>query len=93
MFFKKAKLERQLMAELKEYAHVDEFPYEDAMKFAKLVNAYNQGNGMINMTMMAYGSTIRKYPELAKNWDRVFIKYKKLGLFPGWDVVLIEDDE
>lgn len=90
LFFKKAKLERQLMDEIKTYAGVKEFPLDDAKVISNYISAYNKGNTFIGMYMFSSLSVIEKYPKLFQNWDALMIKYKKLGLFPNWKVMLDE---
>ena len=87
MFGKRAKLERQLMQEIKDLAGVSAFPYEDARIIADIVNAYNKGNDAIGFAIMMLGGTLEKYEGLANDWDNLMIKYKKLGLFPNWNVI------
>ena len=89
LFFKKAKLEKQLMAEIKALAEVTEFPYEDAKTISGLLVAYNQGNSHVMLNMMTAIDTLEKYPKLAGEWDNLMIKYKSLGLFPKWKVIPI----
>ena len=89
-FFKKAKLERQLMEEIKSYAGVKEFPYNDAQAIAKFLTAYDRGKESVMIAVFSASRTIEKYPSLYNNWDRLMIKYKKLGLFPNWDIIIDE---
>lgn len=88
LFTKKLKLEKQLMAEIKALAKVDEFPYKDAKTIADLLVAYNKGSSFVAFSIMAALDTLEKYPDLADNWDDLMIKYKTLGLFPKWDVAI-----
>ncbi|MBR0508235.1 MAG: hypothetical protein IJJ86_06460 [Clostridia bacterium] len=90
MLFKKLKLERQLMEEIKRYANVTEFPPSDARVIADFLNAYNRGNAFIMLTGPSAVGTLEKYPSLYRNWDNLMIKYKKLGLFPNWSVSIDE---
>ena len=92
MFFKRAKLERQLMEEIKSYAGVSEFPNNDAKAIADFLTSYNRGNEFVMLAVFRASSTLEKYPYLYKNWDNLMIKYKKLGLFPKWNIVIDEDD-
>ena len=85
MLFKKAKLEKQLMEEIKSLAGVNEFPYEDAASISNMLTNYNRNN---ILGVMANFSTLEKYPNLYDNWDELMLKYKRLGLFPNWDVKL-----
>lgn len=88
----KYKLEKQLMKEIKEYAGVKEFPWNDAKVFAKLISVYNKGDkALIVMAVMANLETLSQYPNLEEKWDDIMIKYKKLGLFPKWDIVIQDD--
>ncbi len=86
LFFKKAQLERQLMDEIKSYAGVTEFPTKDAQILANTISAYGKGNAFITFAMMSAYDVIEKYPNLYNNWDDLMMKYKKLGLFPKWEV-------
>lgn len=90
MFFKRAKLERQLMKEIKNYAGVTEFPYNDAKVIADFLSAYNRGKEFVMLATFSASNTIEKYPNLYRNWDDIMIKYKKLGLFPNWDITIDE---
>ena len=81
LFFKKAKLERQLMNEIKSLAGVDEFPYNDAKTIAKLLVAYNRGKVYVNLVMISAIDVLEKYPNLCDNWDNTMIKYKKTWAF------------
>ena len=88
MFFtKRNQLERQLMEEIKSYAGVKEFPYEDAKVISDFLVAYNKGNDFIDFAAFSALDTIDKYPNLSSNWYDLLIKYKKLGLFPKWKIV------
>lgn len=91
MFFKKAKLEKQLMNEIKSYAKVENFPYDDAKVLGDFLAAYKKGNAYVNFQAITALDTLEKYPELCDAWDQLMIKYKKQGLFPNWDVVPIDD--
>jgi len=91
MLFKKAKLEKALMEEIKVLAGVSEFPLEDAKVIAQLVGRYNNSSAIVLLAMMSAMSVLEKYPNLYENWDNLMKKYKKLGLFPKWDVVLYDD--
>jgi len=88
MLFKKRKLEKALMEEIKVLAGVSEFSLEDAMVIGQLVARYNNSNEIVMMTMLSSMSVLEKYPNLYENWDNLMIKYKKLGLFPKWNVTL-----
>ena len=89
MFFtKRAKLERQLMEEIKSFAGVDEFPYEDAKVISDFLVAYNKGSDYVSLAAFSALDVIDKYPNLGNNWDELMIKYKKLGLFPNWNIVI-----
>lgn len=84
--WKKYKLKNQLMEELKAAAGVGEsFPYEDAVKLGRLLSWYDTGHTNFAYNMLAY-KTIEKYPELVKQWDSIIVKYKKLGLFPKYNI-------
>lgn len=89
-FLKKAKLQRQLIEEIKSYAGVLEFSQDDAKVISNYISAYEKGNTFIGMYMFSSLSVIEKYPKLFQNWDALMIKYKKLGLFPNWKVCLDE---
>ena len=89
-FLKKWSLEKKLIGEIKNYANVDEFPPDDAKNMSQLLLAYNRGEEYVNLAIMMYLDTLEKYPKLADNWDNLMIKYKKLGLFPQWNVNPIE---
>ena len=91
LFFKKVKLEKALMAEIKSLAGVSDFPLDDAKSIARLLGSYDKGKSMVMITMMSCASVLEKYPDLYQNWDDLMIKYKKLGLFPNWDIVLFDD--
>lgn len=88
MFFRRLKLERQLMNEIKSYAGVKEFPNNDAKKIADFLMSYDRGKEYVMLAALSASDTIEKYPNLYKNWDRLMIKYKKLGLFENWDIRL-----
>jgi len=90
MLFKKAKLEKALMEEIKVLAGVSEFPLEDAKVIAQLVGRYNNSSAIVLLAMMSAMSVLEKYPNLYENWDNLMKKYKKLGLFPKCDVVLYD---
>ena len=90
LFFKRAKLERQLMEEIKSYAGVKDFPYGDAKAIADFLSVYDRGKESVLMAAFSASRTIEKYPSLYRNWDNLMIKYKKLGLFPNWDIVIDE---
>lgn len=83
---KRLKLEKQLMQEIKTYAHVSDFPISDAKVIADLIVAYNRGDGFVELGIMAAMSTLDKYPNLCQEWDNLMIKYHKLGLFPKWNI-------
>ncbi len=85
-FLKRHKLEVQLMQEIKAYAGVKEFPYEDAVSISKVLTAYHNGNTDMYYLLFSGLSVLEKYPDLRENWDELMIRYKKLGLFPGWDI-------
>ena len=93
LFFKKAKIERQMMKEIKASAGVDEFPFEDAKIIAELLTAYERGKVFVSLAFFSPKNMalFDKYPKLGENWDNIMIKYKKQGLFPNWDIVLIDD--
>ncbi len=96
-FLKKAKLERQLMDEIKTYAGVKEFPWDDAKILSNYLASYDKGMDYQRVfgwheTSKAF-STLEKYPNLLRNWDALMIKYKKLGLFPKWDIKLSDDND
>ena len=86
---KKEKLEKAMISELKKYAGVSDFPWEDAKVIGELLAAYSEGNRS-KISLMLFGSKVNnlfeKYPDLSANWDDVFMKYKELGLFPKWDI-------
>ena len=86
LFFKKAKLERQMMEEIKTYAGVHDFPNNDAKAIADFLTAYNRGNEFVMLAVFSASRTLEKYPYLYRNWDNLMIKYKKLGLFPNWHI-------
>ena len=86
MLFKRVKLERQLMKEIKSYAGVVEFTNDDAKAIADFLTAYNRGKEFVMLAAFRASRTLEKYPYLYKNWDDLMIKYKKLGLFPKWDI-------
>ena len=88
MFFRKLKLERQLMDEIKKYADVTEFPNNDAKVIADFLSSYDQGKERVMLAALSASNTIAKYPNLYRNWDNIMIKYKKLGLFKNWDIRL-----
>ena len=84
-------LEQQMMEEIKSFAGVSEFPFEDAKVIANLLATYEKGDkNQLNLVIMSAIDTIDKYPTLADNWDELMIKYKKLGLFPKWKVKILE---
>ena len=84
--WKKHKLEKQLMEELKAAAGVgDAFPKEDALNLGRLLSWYNTGHTNFAYNMLAY-ETMEKYPGLVKQWDSIIVKYKKLGLFPKYNI-------
>lgn len=90
----KEKLEKQLMAELKELAGVEDFPWEDAQVLSKLLAAYDRGDTtLVMLAVTGSESTLEKYPKLYDNWDDLMIKYHKLGLFPNWNIHIDTDDE
>lgn len=86
LFGKRAKLEKQMMEEIKQLAGVTAFPYEDARIISNIISAYNKGNDEISIAIMLLGGTLEKYEGLANGWDEMTRKYKKLGLFPNWKV-------
>lgn len=88
LIFKKAKLEKELMAEIKTLAGVNEFPLDDAKTIAELVARYNNNANVVVLLVMSASSVLEKYPNLYDNWDNLMVKYKKLGLFPKWNVHL-----
>ena len=88
MFFKRMKLENQMIREIKSYAHVKDFPSMDAQYISKALSGYNKGGVFVELSLMQAMSTIEKYPDLYNHWDALMIKYKKLGLFPNWNIVL-----
>ena len=84
-------LEQQLTEEIKALAGVSEFPLDDAKVFANLLSVYEKGNlDLVSLTLYSAIDVIDKYPTLADNWDSLMIKYKKLGLFPRWNVKILE---
>lgn len=92
MFFsKKSNLEHQLMNEIITFAQVDSFPLEDAKAIADIISAYNRGNGFIDFALLT-NSVLEKYPNLYNNWDNIMLKYKKLGLFPNWNILVVDDE-
>lgn len=92
-FLKKTKLERQLMEEIKSFAGVKEFPYDDAKALAEFLTAYNKGKVFVSLAAMKAFSTLEKYPNLLHNWDAIMIKYKKMGLFPNWDIIISDNND
>ena len=93
LFLKKSKIERQMMKEIKASAGVGEFPFEDAKTIAELLTAYERGEVFVSLAFFSPKNMalFDKYPKLGDNWDNIMIKYKKQGLFPNWDIVLIDD--
>ena len=84
--WKKHKLKKQLMEELRVAAGVgDSFPYEDAVNLGRLLSWYDTGRTNFAYNMLAY-ETMEKYPELVKHWDSIILKYKELGLFPKYNI-------
>lgn len=77
-------LEQELINEIKSFAGVSEFPYEDAKTISDLLVAYGKGNNYVDLAMYSAVDVIEKYPNLCDNWDALMIKYKKMGLFPRW---------
>ena len=89
LFTKKYQSEKQLMAEIKSYAGVNEFPLNDAKIISQLLVAYNKGEPFVGFAIMSSLSTLEKYPNLADNWDNLMIKYKRKGLFNRWNITPI----
>ena len=93
MFFsKKSNLEHQLMNEIITFAQVDSFPLEDAKVISDIISAYNRGNGFIDFALLTNRAVLEKYPNLYTNWDNIMLKYKKLGLFPNWNILVFDDE-
>ena len=90
MFFKKAKLERELINEIKTYAHVEAFPERDSKVISDFLVSYKKGNEYMAFEALRALNTLEKYPDLYKVWDDLMKKYKKLGLFPKWRVDFFE---
>ena len=86
LLFKKSKLEKELMEEIKSLAGVDVFPVYDARVLSDLLVAYGKGGAFIDAALMNSLRVFDKYPNLNDNWDNLMIKYKKLGLFPKWEI-------
>ena len=86
LFTKKYQLGKQLMAEIKSYAGVNEFPLNDAKIISQLLVAYNKGEPFVGFAIMSSLNTLEKYPNLADNWDNLMIKYKRKGLFNRWNI-------
>ena len=93
LFFKKSKLEHQMMEEIKSSAGVEEFPLEDAKTIAEILTSYGRGQEFVTLAFFSSKNMaiFDKYPKLGDNWDNIMLKYKKLGLFPKWEVVPFDE--
>ncbi len=89
-----SELRQQLINEIKEYAGVADFPRADAHDLAELLNAYDRGNEFVQAAMLSEAAKVlSRYPGLYNNWDELMIKYKRMGFFPNWNIILPDEDD
>ena len=70
LFTKKYQLEKQLMAEIKSYAGVNEFPLNDAKIISQLLVAYNKGEPFVGFAIMSSRFGSLSIPRQTATWLR-----------------------